>query len=165
MAISALQKEAVDIRLTLNSHHDLRGDNDHTHPAKSIPDAPVPPGVPTIRLNGITVDLGLSAWPFHSRSIDSNEPLCKHSHPSAPSGHYRAHDHSPPGFAIVVNLLDASLRRLLFGHSVLKDVVGAEGAETSSLFQLAPSIFCPDFRKVGSIRLGLIEIEHVTDRA
>lgn len=153
MATSSLQKKTVDIRLTLNSHHDLRGDTDHTHRAKSIPDAPVPPGVTTIRLNSITVDLGLSAWPFYFQSIGSKEPLCESFNPSLPSGHYKAHDDSLPGFAIVVNLLDASLRRLLFGHSVSKDGVEAKGAETSSLFQLAPSVFCPDFRKVSPIRL------------
>ena len=163
MAISSLQKKAVDIRLTLNSYHDLRGDNNH--PAESIPDASVPPGVPTLRLSSITVDLSLSAWPLHLRSIDSHETLCEPSSPSLPSGHHRAHDDSLPGFPIVVNLLDASLRRLLFGHSVLKDAVEAKGAETSSLSQLAPSIFCPDFRKVGSNRLGLIIIEHVADGA
>ena len=153
MATSALQKETVDICLTLNPHHDLRGDNNHTRQTKSIPDAPVPPGIPTIRLNSITVDLGLSAWPF--------EP----SNPPSSTGHYSARNKSLPGLAITVTLLDASLRRLLFGHSASKDVVEAKGAETSSLSQLAPSILRPDFRKVSPIRTGSIEMENFTNEA
>ena len=153
MTKSSLQKKTVDICLSLKSHHDLRRDTDHTHRARSIPDAPVPPAVPTVRLNGITVDLGLSALHSHFRPIVPDEPLYDLSNPSSLSGHYIAHDKSLPGLAIVVNLLDASLRRLMFGHSVSKvlDIAEAKRAETSSLFQLAPSIFCPDFHKVGSI--------------
>lgn len=160
MATSPLQRTIFVIRLTLNSHHGLHGDTDLAHLATSIPDTPVPHGVPQVRLNSVTVDLSLSAWSPHSHTIAFNEPLREPSTSSSKSEHHRAHSKSLPGLAIVVNLLDASLRRLLFGQSVSRvlDVVEAKRAETSSLLQLAPSIFCPDFREVGRIGLGSMRL-------
>ena len=62
---------------------------------------------------------------------------------------------SEPGLGLenVVDLLDASLRRLLFGHRVSDQNGITEGdqSEGRNLLQLAPSTFCPGYCEVSPV--------------